>query len=158
MTKRASSAQRVQQALDQANLTTKVVELPDSTRTAREAALAVGCQVGQIVKSLIFQTQGSHRPVLIMTSGINQVDEKIAGETIGEKIKLADPDYVRETTGFAIGGVSPVGHTQDLSIYVDRDLLSYDVIWAAAGTPHAVFRITPQDLVVLTEGTIIKVC
>lgn len=157
MSKKTSSAQRVQQALNQAGLSTQVLELPASTRTAEAAAEAVGCRVGQIVKSLVFSTDQSQRPVLILTSGENQVDESTAEQVIGEKIRFADPEFVRETTGFAIGGVSPVGHKQKVSTYIDRDLLQYSAIWAAAGTPHAVFEITPDNLIRITGGEVIRV-
>jgi len=157
MSKKTSSAQRVQKALNQAGLSTQALELPASTRTAEAAAEAVGCRVGQIVKSLVFSTDHSHRPVLILTSGENQVDESTVEQVIGEKIRFADPEFVRETTGFAIGGVSPVGHKQTVTTYIDRDLLQYSAIWAAAGTPHAVFEITPDDLIRITGGAVIRV-
>jgi Cys-tRNA(Pro) deacylase len=157
MTNKTSSPERVQHALNQAGLDILVHELPASTRTAKAAAEAVGCQVGQIVKSLVFRTKRTEQPVLILTSGDNQVNEETAAEWIGEKISFADPDFVRETTGFAIGGVSPVGHIQQVSTFIDRDLLEYAEIWAAAGTPQAVFRITPTDLVRITRGKVIQV-
>jgi prolyl-tRNA editing enzyme YbaK/EbsC (Cys-tRNA(Pro) deacylase) len=157
MANKTSSTERVQQALNQAGLDILVHELPASTRTAQAAAEAVGCQVGQIVKSLVFCTQNTQRPVLILTSGDNHVDEETAAGSIGENIRFADPDFVREATGFAIGGVSPVGLIQQVSTYIDRDLLDHSEIWAAAGTPQAVFRITPPDLVRITGGEVIPV-
>lgn len=144
------SARRVQQVLDRHGLDLQVVELPASTRTAAEAARAVGCQVGQIAKSLVFRGLETGRPYLVVASGANRVPEDRLAATVGEPVALADPDFVRETTGFAIGGVPPVGHAQPLPTFLDRALAGYDEIWAAAGTPRAVFRLTPQDLHRLT--------
>lgn len=148
-----SSAQKVQDALDALgfhNIT--VLELPASTRSAAEAAQAIGCQVGQIAKSLVFKTKTSQHPVLVIASGANRVDVKQVGQLVGDKISKADADFVRQQTGFAIGGVPPVGHSQSVDIFIDADLLAYDQIWAAAGTPHAVFQLTPDDLVAMTGG------
>ena len=152
------SAQKVQDALNA--LGTKIFsihELPDSTRSAAEAAQAVGCQVGQIAKSLIFKTKTSQRPVLVIASGPNRVVENKIAALVGEKISKADADFVRQHTGFAIGGVSPVGHTEPITTFIDEDLLKYDEIWAAAGTPHAVFRLNGDDLLRVTGGRIIGV-
>jgi prolyl-tRNA editing enzyme YbaK/EbsC (Cys-tRNA(Pro) deacylase) len=150
-----SSAQKVQDALSALgfkNIT--VQELPASTRSAAEAARAVGCQVGQIAKSLVFKTKAAQRPILVIASGVNKVDPQRVGALTGEKITMADADFVRQETGFAIGGVPPVGHSQLLETFIDADLLTYNHIWAAAGTPHAVFQLTPQDLVTMTEGRV----
>ncbi len=151
------SAQKVQDALDVLGIQLKVVELPDSTRSAAEAAQAIGCTVGQIAKSLIFRGVQTGRPVLVIASGANRVDEKKIGALAGEPIGKADADFVRQRTGFAIGGVPPVGHAEPLQTFIDQDLLQYSEIWAAAGTPHAVFRLAPQDLVKATQGEIIRV-
>lgn len=137
--------------------TLQVVELPDSTRTAAEAAQAVGCQVGQIVKSLIFKGKRSERPILVVASGSNRVDERVIEALIGEPLGKADADFVRQHTGFAIGGVPPVGHAEKLLTFVDEDLLQYAEIWAAAGTPNAVFCLAPPDLVRMTSGQVIKI-
>lgn len=153
----STSAQRVQNALDSFGVTLKVVELPASTRTAVEAARAVGCQVEQIAKSLVFKTVTSERPILVIASGPNRVDESRLGVLVGEAITKADAGYVRQRTGFVIGGVPPVGHSEPLVTYVDVDLLSYASIWAAAGTPNAVFQLTPDDLVRITSGTVVRV-
>jgi prolyl-tRNA editing enzyme YbaK/EbsC (Cys-tRNA(Pro) deacylase) len=150
----SSSARKVQQALQELGLDLQVVELPGSTRTAVEAAEAVGCQVGQIVKSLIFKAKRSQRPIMVVASGQNRVDERRIEALIGEPLGKADADFVREHTGFVIGGVPPVGHTERLETYIDEDLLQYGEIWAAAGTPHAVFRLTPADLVKMTGGQV----
>ena len=154
MTERAlkASARRVEAALAEAGFEFEVREFPASTRTAADAAAAIGCTVGQIAKSLLFRAKASDRPVLVVTSGVNRVDEKKVGGLLGEKIGRADADFVRERTGFAIGGVPPVGHSEPPVVLVDEDLLGYDEIWAAAGTPNAVFRLTPQDLVAMTGG------
>jgi prolyl-tRNA editing enzyme YbaK/EbsC (Cys-tRNA(Pro) deacylase) len=151
------SAQRVQDVLDQRGYPYRIVEFPDSTRTAAEAAAAVGCTVGQIAKSLIFRGHATQRPILIIASGSNRVHEKHTGALIGERLDKADAEFVRAATGFAIGGVPPVGHDTPLVPYIDQDLLQYDEIWAAAGHPHAVFRLTPADLVAMTDGIVINV-
>jgi len=151
------SALKVQQALEVMGFTLQVVELPGSTRTAMEAAQAVGCQVGQIVKSLIFKGRRSEQPILVVASGSNRVNEKSIEALIGEPLGKADADFVRQRTGFVIGGVPPVGHTEPLITFVDEDLLQYAVIWAAAGTPNAVFRLAPADLVKMTGGRVVKI-
>jgi prolyl-tRNA editing enzyme YbaK/EbsC (Cys-tRNA(Pro) deacylase) len=151
------SAQRVQAALAAHGLGLTVVELPQSTRTAAEAAAAVGCTVEQIAKSIIFRARTSDRPVLVMTSGGNRVDEKAVAALLGEPLAKADADFVRARTGFVIGGVPPIGHSEPLVTFIDEDLLAYDVIWAAAGTANAVFALKPGDLVTLTGGTVATV-
>lgn len=129
----------------------EVVEFDASTRTSAEAAAAIGCDVAQIAKSLVFRT-ASGRPVLVVASGVNRVDEKKVGALIGETIGRADADFVRAATGFPIGGVAPVGHTTALDIVIDEDLRRFDAIWAAAGTPNAVFRLTADKLAAITGG------
>ncbi len=153
----SASAQKVQAALAARGLALNVVELPQSTRTAAEAAQAVGCSVGQIVKSLIFRAAESGRSVLVITSGANRVDEKAVAALLGEPLTRADPDFVRERTGYAIGGVPPVAHASPPVTFIDEDLLTYDEVWAAAGTPHAVFKLQPQELLALTEGRVAKI-
>ena len=153
----SNSAQRVQQALEAHGLGLTVVELPQSTRTAAEAAAAVGCTVGQIAKSLIFRAKASGRPVLVIASGSNRVDEKAVAARLGEGLGKADADFVRARTGFVIGGVPPIGHLEPPVTFIDEDLLAYDLIWAAAGTPNAVFQLRPADLVTLTGGTVAAV-
>jgi len=150
----SSSAQKVQQALNVLGMSLQVVELPGSTRTAVEAAQAVGCQVGQIVKSLVFKAKRSERPILVIASGQNRVDEKRIEALIGEPLGKADADFVRQRTGFVIGGVPPVGHLEKLETYIDQDLLQFDQLWAAAGTPHAVFRLKPAELLKITGGQV----
>ncbi|MDZ4159148.1 MAG: YbaK/EbsC family protein [Anaerolineaceae bacterium] len=153
----SASARKVQQALAELGFDCRVVELPASTRTAREAAEAVGCQVGQIVKSLIFKGSQTGKPILVIASGANRVDEHKICALIGEQIEKADPDFVRQRTGFAIGGVPPVGHTEALTTFIDEDLLQYAEVWAAAGTPHAVFPLSPSALQQMTGGTLTAV-
>jgi prolyl-tRNA editing enzyme YbaK/EbsC (Cys-tRNA(Pro) deacylase) len=153
----SASARKVQETLKAMGFACEVVELPDSTRTAVEAAQAVGCQVGQIVKSLIFKGRQSGKPVLVIASGPNRVNEKRVGELFGEPIEKANADFVRQHTGFAVGGVPPVGHLEPLQTFIDEDLLQYDEIWAAAGTPHAVFCLTPKDLMAMTSGEITSI-
>lgn len=153
----SSSAGRVQRALETSGLTLRVVELPASTRTVVEAARAVGCEIGQIVKSLIFKTGRSERPILVLASGANRVDEKKIEAHIGEELLKADANFVRHHTGFAIGGIPPIAHAQKIETFFDEDLLQYGEIWAAAGTPHAVFQIAPAELLRLTEAKVEKI-
>jgi prolyl-tRNA editing enzyme YbaK/EbsC (Cys-tRNA(Pro) deacylase) len=153
----SASAQRVQDALAALGLPCQVVELPASTRTAQEAADAVGCAVGQIVKSLVFRGARSGNPYLLLVSGSNRVDEKGVAARIGEPLKRPDAQYVRDMTGFAIGGIPPLGHDRPLATYLDEALLAYEVVWAAAGTPDAVFPVAPADLAKATSATVIPV-
>jgi prolyl-tRNA editing enzyme YbaK/EbsC (Cys-tRNA(Pro) deacylase) len=152
----SDSAKKVQIALDGLGISLDVIELPMSTRTAKDAAAAVGCDVGQIAKSLIFQGEDSGHAYLVIASGKNQVDEHLVAANVGEMIRIAPASFVRAETGYAIGGVPPVGHDVSIRTVIDQDLLAYDEIWAAAGTPRAVFRLTPQELVALTEGTVLQ--
>lgn len=153
----SKSAQKVQDALRALDLEAEVLELPSSTRTAAEAAQAVGCQLGQIVKSLIFKAKRSRQPVLVIASGANRVNEKTIEDQIGEPLGKADADFVRIQTGFAIGGVPPLGHNHPITTFIDRDLLDYEEVWAAAGTPRAVFRLDPGELERMTGGKIIDI-
>ena len=151
------AAQRVQQLLLDLGLTAEVVEFAESTRTSAEAAAQVGCAVAQIAKSLVFRAKGTGRPVLVIASGANRVDEKAVEALLGEKISKADADFVRDKTGYAIGGVAPVGHAVKPATFIDEDLLKLDLIWAAAGTPFAVFPLTPPELIRLTGGRVAKI-
>jgi len=130
----------------------EVLEFTESTRTAEEAAAAIGCSVAQIAKALIFRTADTSQSVLVVASGPNRVDEKKIAQQVGEKIVRADADFVRAKTGYAIGGVPPVGHATPPIVLLDEDLLEFDSIWAAAGTPNAVFNLTPVQLQQLTQG------
>ena len=153
-----ANAQKVQDALNALGFGKwQVIELSDSTRTSAEAAAAIGCTVAQIAKTLVFKGKTSGSPILIIASGVNRVNTQRIAELVGEAIEKPDADYVREKTGFVIGGVPPVGHSTPLMTFVDEDLLQFDVIWAAAGTPHAVFQLTPGDLEKMTAGRVIDV-
>jgi prolyl-tRNA editing enzyme YbaK/EbsC (Cys-tRNA(Pro) deacylase) len=152
-----ASARAVQQALDTAGLELRVVELPDSTRTALEAAAAVGCDLGQIAKSIVFQAAHSEEPVLVIASGKNRIREAAIAERLGEPVRQAKPEFVRAVTGFAIGGVPPCGHARAITTFLDQDLFDFAEIWAAAGTPHALFKLTPAELRQLTGAPVIQV-
>lgn len=151
------SAQRVQDALYAAGFSNQVIELADSTRTSAEAAAAVGCAVEQIAKSLVFTGKQSGQAILVIASGGNRVDEKKVSALLGEKIARADAEFVRVQSGFVIGGVPPIGHVRPLRTLIDADLLSYTEIWAAAGHPNAVFRLTPAELVKMTGGEVAEI-
>jgi prolyl-tRNA editing enzyme YbaK/EbsC (Cys-tRNA(Pro) deacylase) len=150
-----SSAVRVQQALVAAGFPNRVVLFDHPTRTAADAAAALGCAVGQIAKSLVFRRAGDHQPVLVIASGAHRVDEHKLGEALGTPIEKADADYVRQTTGFAIGGIAPIGHRQPIETLLDPALLEHAEIWAAAGHPNTVFRLTPEELVRMTGGRVV---
>jgi len=152
------SAQKVAERAATAGLDVKIVEMPASTRTAEEAAAACGCRVGQIVKSLVFRGKASGRPVLILVSGDNRVDVKRVAGDIGEAIERADADWVRAETGFAIGGIPPIGHDRPLATYMDQALTRYDTVWAAAGTPNCVMALDPVRLAAVSGASIIAVC
>lgn len=126
---------------------------PEGTRTAIDAARAVGCEVGQIVKSLVFVAAG--RPVVALVSGANRLDERRLGEAAGEPVTKADAAIARAATGYAIGGVPPFGHATEIPVFMDRDLLGYDVVWAAAGRPDSVFEIQPDRLRELSKATVV---
>jgi prolyl-tRNA editing enzyme YbaK/EbsC (Cys-tRNA(Pro) deacylase) len=153
----SESAQKVQAALNSFGVTSKVMELPGSTRTAQEAAQAIGCRVEQIAKSLVFQGKTTSRPVLVVASGANHVNEKKIRDLLSEPVRKADAEFVREHTGFAIGGVPPAGLAKPMEIFIDEDLFKYEEIWAAAGTPHAVFKLTAEDLLKITQGKVVKI-
>jgi Cys-tRNA(Pro) deacylase len=153
----SASAQKVQDALSELGFTSQVVELPDSTRTAKDAAQAIGCRVEQIVKSLVFKGKQTNKPILVVASGQNRVNEKRLGELAGEPIAKADADFVRQHTGFVVGGVPPIGHREALTTFIDEDLLQFSEIWAAAGTPFAVFQLTPAELQTMTEGQVVSI-
>jgi len=152
-----ASAQRVQDALVAQGCAARVRQMPVSTRTAADAADACGCEQGAIVKSMIFRGAVSGQGILVLTSGTNRVHEKRLGRQIGEKLERADADFVRAATGYAIGGVPPVGHATRMRVVMDGDLHSYPQIWAAAGTPSAVFPTTPVELVRLTGAEVLTV-
>lgn len=150
---RKRSAERVRDCLAEFGLDPEVREFPTSTRTAQQAAEAIGCEVAQIAKSLIFRTTAGNA-VLVIASGRNRVDEHKIAAALGEPIGKADAEFVRRATGFAIGGVPPVGHLHPLRTLIDRTLFDHAEIWAAAGTPNAVFRLAPGTLRRITDGTV----
>lgn len=154
----SKSATLIQKWLEEKGMVFEVIELAASTRTAQEAANTIGCELGQIVKSLLFRTLKTNQPVLVLASGINRVDEKIIKKWVGEKITKADADFTREKTGFAIGGVPPIGHKQKIPfIFIDEDLLQHKKLWAAAGTPNAVFSLKSNEIECLTQGKIVAI-
>jgi len=151
------SAQKIQDLLNSLGYNLAVIEHAESTRTAQEAADRAGCELGQIVKSLIFKGKASNKPILVLTSGANRVDEKRISEYVGETIGKADADFARAATGFVIGGVPPFGHIQKIETYIDEDFLQYEKIWAAAGTPNAIFELPVAVLQKITEGRVVRV-
>ena len=153
------SAQKIQNLLNSLGYHYAVIEHAESTRTAQEAADRADCELGQIVKSLIFRGKSSGKPILVLTSGANRVDEKRISGYAGEAISRADADFVRSVTGFAIGGVPPIGHTrrEPMETYLDEDFLQFKTIWAAAGTPNAIFELNTEDLQKMTGGTVAQV-
>jgi prolyl-tRNA editing enzyme YbaK/EbsC (Cys-tRNA(Pro) deacylase) len=151
------SARRVQDALAALGSAARVREMPASTRTAAEAAQACDCPEGAIVKSLVFRGADSGQGILVLTSGANRVHEKRLGRQLGDRLERAGADFVRAATGYAIGGVPPLGHATALRVVMDADLRAYPEIWAAAGTPSAVFPITPAELARLTGARILTV-
>jgi prolyl-tRNA editing enzyme YbaK/EbsC (Cys-tRNA(Pro) deacylase) len=153
-----ASMRRVAEALRERGVDAEVRELPDSTRTAPEAAAALGCDVAEIAKSLVFRGAESGDPVLVIASGADRVDERLLAAAVGEPIDKADADFVRARTGFGIGGVPPVGHAAPLATFVEERMLALERVWAAAGTPRAVFGpVSPAELVQITGGRVVAV-
>jgi prolyl-tRNA editing enzyme YbaK/EbsC (Cys-tRNA(Pro) deacylase) len=150
------SAQRVQDALAARGLDIQVVELTATARSAADAAAAVGCQVGQIAKSLVFRGRSSGRAVLVIASGANRVDLAKVEALLGEGLEKPDADFVRAETGFTIGGIPPLAHDRPLETVIDEDLLRFETIWAAAGHPNAVFPASPTQLVAMTGGQVAR--
>jgi prolyl-tRNA editing enzyme YbaK/EbsC (Cys-tRNA(Pro) deacylase) len=157
MSQLSPAAQKIQNLLNELGYSSKVIEYADSTRTAREAAERAGCELGQIVKSLIFRGNGSGKPILVLTSGVNRVDEKRISVYAGETISRPDADFVLAATGFTIGGVPPIGQSRKMETYLDEDLLNYQTLWAAAGTVNAIFEVKPVDLQKMTGATVVMV-
>ena len=151
------SARRVQEALDRSGLAFRVVQMPASTRTAKEAAAAIGCTVAQIAKSILFRGAVSGKPILVVASGVNRVNEQAVAALAGEPPEKASPDFVRESTGYVIGGVPPVGFPSPIATWIDQDLLQFEEVWAAAGTPFAVFSLDPRSLPDITGGAVARV-
>jgi prolyl-tRNA editing enzyme YbaK/EbsC (Cys-tRNA(Pro) deacylase) len=155
--KLSPSAQQVQASLNSGGFACEEVELPASTRTAQEAADAIGCTLPQIAKSLLFKTQKTGKPILVIASGSNRVSESVLGEILGEPVRKADADFVREKTGFVIGGVPPLAHREPILTFLDEDLRQYQEIWAAGGSPTAVFRLSADDLTRMIRGKWIQI-
>lgn len=147
----SAKAKRFQAVLDQYAPGSRVVEFDKPSRTAQQAADAIGCELDQIVKSLVFRA-GDHRPVLVLTAGGNRVDEGVISEQVGAGVGMADAAFVRAHTGYAIGGVPPFGHPEPVETLIDEALLAFDEIWAAGGTPNTVFPIKPDRLLAITGG------
>ncbi len=148
------SEARVADELSRLGMASEVRVMPASTRSAADAAAAVGCDVSQIVKSVIFRSVPDDEPILVLASGINRVDEGLLAEIVGGPVERATAEFVRARTGYAIGGVPPVGHVQQIPAYLDEDLLAHPVVWAAAGSPRAVFSVAPTDLVRVTGAKV----
>ena len=151
------STQKVAQAAQKLGLTIEIKEFDQTTRTAQDAADTIGCELGQIVKSLCFSVNDA--PIMALVSGENQLDERKLAALCGvgrKKVKRANADAVKAATGFSIGGVPPFGHTSPMIIYVDEELLQFETVWAAAGTPFAVFAIAPDELVIGCGGTAVS--
>jgi prolyl-tRNA editing enzyme YbaK/EbsC (Cys-tRNA(Pro) deacylase) len=151
------TAQKVQDTLRSMGCDSTVIEFSESTRTAQEAAQRAGCELGQIVKSLIFRGLSTGKAILVLASGANRVDESRLSQLAGEAIGRADANFVREATGYAIGGVPPIGYTQTIETYLDEDLLQYATVWAAAGTPNAIFEIPSRELARITRARVVPV-
>ena len=152
----SASASRVAEELRRLGITGEVMEMPETTRSAADAAAALGCDIAQIVKSLVFRSIARDEPVLVLASGADRVDEARLAEMVGP-VEKATGKFVRDRTGFAIGGVPPVAHTERLETYLDEHLLGHSVVWAAAGTPRAVFPVDPQELVRVTSAKVVAV-
>ena len=152
----SKSVNRVRTAALAAGLSVTIERMAESTRTAQDAATACGCEVAQIVKSLIFEGADSGELKLILVSGRHELDTTAIRQVIGESLKRADARRVREETGFAIGGVAPIGHLQQIETWIDDALLNFGTVWVAAGAPNAVFQIKPNELIVATGGTVFR--
>lgn len=152
-----ASAQRVQAALDALGIAARVIELAVAARTAQQAADALGIAVGQIAKSLVFRGAASKRAVLVIAAGDRRVDEDRLAAALGEPIERAVPEFVRTHTGFAIGGVAPLGHPAELVTFVDASLRRFPTVWAAGGTPRCVFPIAPAALLAASGGREIEI-
>lgn len=148
------SAQKIQDHLLRLGYPYKVIEFHETTKTSSDAAERVGCSVGQIIKSLVFKGHHSGKAVLVLTSGANRVDVEKVANLAGDSIDRANPEFVREVTGFAIGGIPPIGHVSKIETFIDEDLINYETLWAAAGTPNAVFELRSNDLQKMTSARI----
>lgn len=150
-------AKKILAILNEAGIETEIREFPQTTRTALDAARALGCELGQIAKSLVFEGQKTGNAYLVIASGANQVDERRIAQLVDESVALAKPGFVLEKTGFSVGGVPPFGHLEDPDTFLDKDLFRHAQIWAAAGTASSVFPISPDQLELLTRGKVVKI-
>jgi prolyl-tRNA editing enzyme YbaK/EbsC (Cys-tRNA(Pro) deacylase) len=151
------SSQRIQDFLQNCDLEIKVIEFKELMRTSKETAEVIGCEVGQIAKTLIFKSKKTEKPICVILSGKNRLDELKLVKHLSEEIEKPDANFIIEHTKFIIGGIPPVGYSLENKPLIDEDLMAYAEIWAAAGTPYAVFRITPQDLLKITDGRIVAI-
>lgn len=147
--------QKIEKILKNLGVNTKVKIFQKGTKTSQEAADQIGVKIGQIAKSLVFIA--GQRPILVIASGQNRVSEEKLVQITGSLVKLATPEQVKQLTGFVVGGVPPVGHKTKLTTFIDQDLLTYSLVWAAGGTPQTVFPIKPEKLVKITRGRIVKI-
>jgi Cys-tRNA(Pro) deacylase len=152
-----TSVRKVEKALKAHGLECQVLNMKETTRSAQDAANSLGCRVEQIVKSLVFMTKKTKKPILVVASGANRVNTKKIRNLLSEPITMADPDFVRAKTGFVVGGVPPLGHSSPLETFIDEDLLKYPEIWAAAGSSNTMFKLSPDDLQKITQGQVISV-
>jgi prolyl-tRNA editing enzyme YbaK/EbsC (Cys-tRNA(Pro) deacylase) len=152
----SSTSQKFQDHLNKLCPDLKVVEYSQGARTAEDAAKAIDCEVGQIAKSLVFKGTNTGKPYIFIVSGPNRLNEQKMTDVVGEEIEKADADFVKEKTGFSIGGIPPFAHPQNFDTYLDKDLLNYDFVWAAAGMPQAVFKIKPANLMLYTKAGLIE--
>lgn len=147
------NSKKIKDFLESKSVQSEVKEIPESTRTSKEAAEAIGCSVSEIAKSIIFKSE-TGKPILVIASGPSRINEKTIGEKVGEKLSKASPEFVKEKTGFPIGGVPPIYHNEKIETFFDKDLLNFKEIWAAAGTPNSVFKIHPEELVRISDATV----
>lgn len=153
----STAVARVKDALQKKGLAFEIKQFSESSRTANEAAAVIGCQVAQIMKSLLFRTVDTKQPILILVSGKNQVNEQSIEAMVGEEIVKADADFTREVTGFTIGWIPPLENEKIHTVFIDQDLLDFEILWAAAGTPFAVFRFLSCDIQKITSGKIVSI-
>jgi prolyl-tRNA editing enzyme YbaK/EbsC (Cys-tRNA(Pro) deacylase) len=152
-----AACRRVEAGARALGLEISVLQMTQSTRSAEEAAAACGCDVAQIVKSLVFRGKSSGRSIMLLVSGANRVDERGVAASIGEGVRRPDAQYVRDVTGYAIGGIPPFAHAELLATFMDEDLLAHATVWAAAGTPESVFEIAPGRLADAVKARVIRV-
>jgi prolyl-tRNA editing enzyme YbaK/EbsC (Cys-tRNA(Pro) deacylase) len=152
MAEHSPETEKVKQLLKDFGVETEIFIFDQSTKTAIDAANALKCEVAQIAKSIIFKNLSTNQSILVITSGPNRVDTEKLKEIVGSDVKLGDPDFVKEKTGYVVGGVSPVGHLVTPDVYIDADLMKYSEIWAAAGTANSVFKIAPDKLASITKA------